>query len=106
MSERRRSHVHHDEPAEREPIRKQEPPKNLNEMFGHTCRRCIEQYFGVQLKHHHLKYLKGWKGSHLREKCDYCGQESHIVIGLKWRGKLRMFGKRPINVYRPDSKRH
>ena len=93
MSESERNYT--DAVDESEKSRVAEPPKSLDEMFGHTCRKCIERYFGVELKHHHLKYLKGSKGSHLREECDYCGKESHIVVGLKWRGRLKMFGKKP-----------
>ena len=64
----------------------------IQKQYGRDiCRRCINQLFGVHLKHKDCRY-----GVPYPQRCRACGEMRNIVTGLRMTGKLKLFGKRPV----------
>ena len=55
---------------------------------GPVCRRCINDYFQVDLKSKDCKYELPYVA-----ECSCCGYARNIVTGLKLSGKIKMMNK-------------
>ena len=68
------------------------PPENMDEMFGHTCRDCINKFRLLDLTRKDCKYDMLENGHRVSGPCHYCGRNMALVMGLTLTGKLKAFG--------------
>lgn len=61
----------------------------LKDMFGKSCRDCINDFQNLNLSRSDCKYKKMDDGHRMRGRCEYCEKTRPLVIGLKLSGKWK-----------------
>jgi hypothetical protein len=62
--------------------------EDIRERYGNICRKCINEMYGVHLVPGDLYY------QHYPYECEQCGKMANIVTGVRFKGRLKLFGRR------------
>ena len=62
---------------------------SIKDMFGKSCRDCINDFQNLNLSREDCKYKKMDDGHRVRGRCEFCEKTRPLVVGLKLSGKLK-----------------